>query len=474
MLLDFFRASRLGPRETSPAAAPPETRCAGRIPRTREGVRFIDRLVVRPSAIPRRATITAALIVGLLAAFTYATYLSYWGGVDIRDAFTYQSAVVAAQRDSELLEVEQFDRQATAAELRPYEKLLASDLQRIDAIAQSDAESAPKFSFPASRTDYERLTDDLLARESFGQSRFDATVAKNTRNRNISNGLFAIVALLFAVVVGRLRRAVDEGRAIVAGLQRAFLSKRRELPNVEVGSVLLSATRGSSVGGDTHDAFTLDRRNAMFLVADVSGKGLDAAVDTALVKYTVRTLFAEHRDPGVVLAKFASIYARTAEKPESFVVLFLATMDVQTGFVQYASAGHEPAWALIGGRVVQLEPTGPIVGIDPRPAYGTCDLQFAPGDALVVTTDGLTESRDARDRFLGADGVARWLAELDGSAQAMADAIVRRLRRRSTRIADDLAILIVRHAPPRASVLRTRGGGSTAAQPALVVADAGR
>lgn len=358
--------------------------------------------------------------------------------------------------------------------LRPYEKLLASDLARIDAIAQSRAERAPAFSFPASREGYERLTDELLSREALGQSRFEATVAQNTRNRDLSNGLFAVVALLFAVVVGRLRRAVDEGRAIVAGLQRAFLSKRRELPSVELGSVLLSATRGSSVGGDTHDAFALDRGSAMFLVADVSGKGIDAAVDTALVKYTVRTLFTEHRDPGVVLAQFATIYARTAEKPESFVVLFLATLDVATGAVQYASAGHEPAWALVGGRVLQLETTGPIVGIDPQAAYATRDLQFSPGDALVITTDGLTESRDARGRFLGADGVAGWLADLRGTSQAMADAIVRRLRRRSSRIADDLAILIVRYAPRvRVTPPVHSAGGATAEEPVGVIADAG-
>jgi serine phosphatase RsbU (regulator of sigma subunit) len=72
---------------------------------------------------------------------------------------------------------------------------------------------------------------------------------------------------------------------------------------------------------------------------------------------------------------------------------------------------------------------------------------IAPGDALVVSTDGLTESRDARDNLLGAEAVSAWLAELAGPAQGTADAIVRRLRRRSSRITDDLAILVVRYEP---------------------------
>ncbi len=397
--------------------------------------------------VTRRTLVTLVLFVGLLAAFAFATYLSYWGGVGIRDAFAYQSAVVAAQRDSELLEVEQFDRRSTREDLRPYEKLLASDLERIDAIAQNGDERAPRFVFPAQRAQYERLTADLLTRETLGQGRFESTVSGNTRTRDFSNGLFAVVALLFAVVVGRLRRVVEEGREVVEGLQKAFLSKRRAVPNIEIGSVLLSATQGSNVGGDTYDAFTFDRRYAMFLVADVSGKGLAAAVDTALVKYSIRTLFSEHRDPGDVLARFGALYARTVERPETFVVLFLAVIDLQTGVLRYASAGHEPAWLRRPGAVVQLPPTGSIIGIEDEPLYETRELTLCSGDLLIVTTDGLTESRDAHNDFLGAQGAAEWLAALDGSPQSMADAIVRRLRRRSRRVADDLAILVVRYAP---------------------------
>jgi len=397
--------------------------------------------------VTRRTLVTLVLFVGLLAAFAFATYLSYWGGVGIRDAFAYQSAVVAAQRDSELLEVEQFDRRSIREDLRPYEKLLASDLERIDAIAQNGDERAPRFVFPAQRAQYERLTADLLTRETLGQGRFESTVSGNTRTRDFSNGLFAVVALLFAVVVGRLRRVVEEGREVVEGLQKAFLSKRRAVPNIEIGSVLLSATQGSNVGGDTYDAFTFDRRYAMFLVADVSGKGLAAAVDTALVKYSIRTLFSEHRDPGDVLARFGALYARTVERPETFVVLFLAVIDLQTGVLRYASAGHEPAWLRRPGAVVQLPPTGSIIGIEDEPLYETRELTLCSGDLLIVTTDGLTESRDAHNDFLGAQGAAEWLAALDGSPQSMADAIVRRLRRRSRRVADDLAILVVRYAP---------------------------
>jgi len=391
------------------------------------------------------------LVVALVAAFTYASYLSYWGSRDTRAAFSYQSAVVAAQRDSELLAVELFERHATADQVEPYQKLLESDLGRIDAVAEDEAQRAPAFSFGTERADYDRLTTALVELQERAERRFESIVRKNKKTRDLSNGMFAFIALLFAGLVGRLRRALDEGRSLVERLQRAFVSKRRELPNIDLGSVLISATRGSSVGGDTHDAYTFDRRFAMFLVADVSGKGIDAAVDTALIKYTIRTLFSVDPDPGLILAKFAKIYMQSAENPETFVVLFLAVIDLRDGTVRYASAGHEPAWAAIGKTVVQLEPSGSIVGIEADAHYDTHEIHLREGDALVISTDGLTESRDARGNLLGAEGVSQWLAQLSGSAQNIADALVRRLRRRSRRITDDLAILVVRYAPSSAT-----------------------
>ncbi|GAC1309703.1 MAG: hypothetical protein NVS2B3_15910 [Vulcanimicrobiaceae bacterium] len=421
--------------------------------RLANGMRFLGGS--RVAALSSQTAITLMLVVGFLAVFLVATYLSYYGSVEIRNAFAYQSAVVAVQRDAEFLELEQVDRHATPAQLRPYEKLLESDLANMDGFARDPDQRAPAFALPPKASAYEALTAALATRQRLGADRFAQAVGKNARTRDLSNALFAIVALVFVILVTRLRRRIEEGRALVERLQRAFIARRRTIENVEIGSVLLSATRGSSVGGDTHDAFTFDGRYAMFLIADVSGKGIDAAVDTALIKYSVRTFFSEEGDPGVVLSKFARLYAAGAENPETFVVMFLAVLELETGTLRYASAGHEPAWVLLGQDVAGLAPTGSIVGIETEPAYATHVVHLRPGDALVVSTDGLTESRDGRGDLLGASAVATWISTLDGDAQAMADGIVKRLRRRSSRITDDLAILVVRYAPKqRASVAR--------------------
>src|ERR1700688_46991 len=400
----------------------------------------IDTALTRLRVATPGRSYTFALAVGLVLALAGAIYLSYWGGLTTEDVFKYQSAVVAAQRDAEVLEVEQFERRAKPVQLRAFEKLLESDLARIDAIAANPAERAPAFQIPPeSVAAFQTLNEQLHVREALGEKRFEASVNSNVRNRNLSNVLFAVVALLFTFISARLRRRVEESRTLVENLQRAFISRRTELPNLKIGSVLISATEGAQIGGDLFDIYSIDGRYGSFLVADVSGKGVAAAVDTAFIKYAIRTLLSEVKDPGDVLARFSSLYSRNAESDETFVVLFLGIVDTETGEVCYASAGHEPAWLRTERDVQTLTPTGPLVGVLSDTQYSSQTVRLQPGDALIVATDGLTESRDKRGRMLDADGVRRWLEEIEGSAQATADAIVRRLRRRSRRIDDDLA-----------------------------------
>jgi serine phosphatase RsbU (regulator of sigma subunit) len=417
----------------------------------------IDNAATRLRDAPPGLVYTIALAIGLLLALGGAIYLSYWGGVTTSNAFKYQQAVVSAQRDAEVLQVEQFDRRAPAAELRVYEKLLQSDLSRIDQLAENPPERAPLFRIPAgSRVDYENLYQQLHAREALGQKRFEDSVSSNVRNRDLSTVLFAVVALLFTFISARLRRRVEQGRSLVENLQRAFISRRVELPNVKIGSVLISATAGSKIGGDLFDIYSIDGRFGSFLVADVSGKGVAAAVDTAFIKYAIRTLLSEVKDPGNVLARFSALYSRNVESAETFVVLFLGIIDTESGEVCYASAGHEPAWLRSANGVQTLAPTGPLVGVLDDTEYSSRTVRLQPGDALVVTTDGLTESRDDAGDMLDAEGVRRWLEQIDDGAQATADAIVRKLKRRSRRIDDDLAILVVRYQPPNPSLPSVR------------------
>jgi sigma-B regulation protein RsbU (phosphoserine phosphatase) len=215
---------------------------------------------------------------------------------------------------------------------------------------------------------------------------------------------------------------------------------------------MLFAAPEAGVGGDLIDVFELDARFSLLLVADVSGNGFEAAAQTPLITYTIRTLALEgDGDPAVVLAKFNSIYTRMHRRTESFVVLVLGIIDGQTGDVRYASAGHEPAFVRRRDRsVTVLEPTGPIVGAAPFSAYRSDVVRLAPGDVLVWTTDGLTESRDRQRRLLGADGLANWIATGPADVRELAASLISALRARSAQTDDDVAVLAVAYDPATA------------------------
>ncbi|GAC1402375.1 MAG: hypothetical protein NVSMB64_02100 [Candidatus Velthaea sp.] len=262
--------------------------------------------------------------------------------------------------------------------------------------------------------------------------------------------LSSVSALVLTLaVVFAMRARIGRDRVLIALLQDITRTRRRILPAVSIGSRLISATSGAKIGGDIIDVFDLDGRYGMFVVADVSGKGLAAAVDTAFIKFTLRALVVEiGRNPGRVLTKFNQHYMLSIDNAESFVVLVLGIIDTQLGIVQYASAGHEPAYLRSQGNVSLMQPTGPIVGCISDASYRSETVLLGRGDSIVLATDGLTESRDRKGMLLGAQGLAQWIIDVRGGASDMADALIERLRARTHgRINDDVALLIVRFEP---------------------------
>ena len=248
-------------------------------------------------------------------------------------------------------------------------------------------------------------------------------------------------AAVSAGVRACVHRPSDRGQAAA----QQFAAPAMQLPGLSIGSAVLSETPGID-GGDIVDVYELDARFALVLVADVCGRGAQAAAQTAFIRYAIRTLALENDgDPAVVLAKFNAMYFRTVKDDEAFVVLILGVIDSQTGEVRYASAGHEPAFIRRrSGRLTMLEPTGPIIGAAAYSAYSSDVVRLESGDMLVWTTDGMTESRDRQRRLLGAAGLARWIAAAPDDAAAVPESLVAALQQRSGNVkGDDVAVLAV-------------------------------
>src|SRR5579872_1436295 len=260
--------------------------------------------------------------------------------------------------------------------------------------------------------------------------------------------LFGTSAIVADIIRSHTQVALERERIVGDTLQRAFLSGWDVLPHLRIGTAYVSAARHAAVGGDLFDVHRIDDRRSLFVVADVSGKGLEAAVDTAFVKYSLRTLAEDIDDPAILLKKFNTAFLRAPRDDGAFISLFVGILDRLERSLRYASAGHAPAYLRRGDAVSQLEVTGPVIGLRTEDSFQSALLPLLADDTLILATDGLTEARDTAGIMLDDAGAIRIIREAPSDPQALADYVVAAITRLSGgRIADDLALLVVQLQP---------------------------
>ncbi|MEO9170299.1 MAG: SpoIIE family protein phosphatase [Candidatus Baltobacteraceae bacterium] len=256
--------------------------------------------------------------------------------------------------------------------------------------------------------------------------------------------VFGLLAILFNAFRTRSNRELEEERTITETLQRAFRSEHVPLPNADVGSAYLSASSHLAVGGDVFDVYRLSDTLALLLIADVSGKGVDAAVLTAFIKFTIRGIGLRRRDPGAMLAEFNTAFAQTVENPYLFVSMFVGVLDTETLQLRYASAGHDSAFLRRSSTVQQLAVTGPVLGVMEEP-FETKSIHLENGDTVVLATDGLTEARNRSGEQLYETGAMDLIARSSRQPQLLADELVAQVRALGgNRTRDDIAVLAIR------------------------------
>jgi sigma-B regulation protein RsbU (phosphoserine phosphatase) len=159
------------------------------------------------------------------------------------------------------------------------------------------------------------------------------------------------------------------------------------------------------VGGDFYDVFALADDRWAFFVGDVEGHGVEAAVATSLIRYTLRSTALHYRDPVRSLAELNSVLLREL-RPRRFCTVMLGILEPHAegaGFdVTVATGGHPPALQL-GPDTGQVEHVrsrkGMLVGATPEAIFGKCNAHLRPGQTLLVYTDGLIEARHADPPF---------------------------------------------------------------------------
>jgi CHASE3 domain sensor protein len=256
--------------------------------------------------------------------------------------------------------------------------------------------------------------------------------------------LFAILALSYAAGRANAMTRLAREQSLVDALQRTLRVTGQHLARTQMGFAYASATREALVGGDLLDAWRATPDRGWFLIADASGKGIEAARHAAFAQYAIRALAADADDPAEVVARFNRLFLDTIDDPQAFIVLFLASFEASTQILQYASAGHGTAYVRRGTVIEELPPTGIVIGLQRDAEYATETVPLAVGDVVLLATDGLSEARDTQGEMLGEERIIALLREAPADPQALCDLLVISADDYSGGVQDDLAIVALR------------------------------
>ncbi|MEU7710513.1 SpoIIE family protein phosphatase [Micromonospora chalcea] len=253
---------------------------------------------------------------------------------------------------------------------------------------------------------------------------------------------------------------------IATTLQHSLLPRTLpQLPGAVVASRYLPGSADVEVGGDWYDVMATADDDLVLVIGDVVGKGVRAAASMGQLRNALRAYVLEGYDPGEALTRLNRLVHSAGSG--SFATVVCLGFSPRTGRIRYASAGHPSPLLIRGDDVAFLHDRalGPPIGAIPGTVYPAAEGELAPGNRLLLYTDGLIEDRSA-----GIDaGLGQLRADATARAQHVADlvdAVMARVAERSRH--DDVAVLALEATelnrfalrlpadPTRLSVLRKR------------------
>jgi serine phosphatase RsbU (regulator of sigma subunit)/PAS domain-containing protein len=213
---------------------------------------------------------------------------------------------------------------------------------------------------------------------------------------------------------------------IATTLQRSLLPPRLpEIPGLAIAARFRAAGEASEVGGDFYDVFALGPDEWMLVIGDVTGKGPEAAAITSLARYTMRTAAAYEDEPADVLRRLDEELREDPLRRQICTALCLRLARDEDGFaIRLASGGHPLPYRIAAGRAAeQIGRPGTLLGAFPGASWPQAQSALSGGEALVLYTDGVTDTRGPSERF-GQRRLAALLGTLGGLA---ADAVASRV-----------------------------------------------
>lgn len=346
----------------------------------------------------------------------------------LRQALAQQSSVIT--EDLAQADVKLHDAQSIVA-------------QRLRAVVAIPLYAMPRASSTESATHFER--GEFLG-VVYLDSRRPAAFSK--LERQILDALAVEAASILdnarLVEYERQRQRLEHELSIARDIQQALLPRGfQDFPHLAVSGVNLPCL---SVGGDYFDVFPMSDDRTAFLIADVSGKGLGAALLTTMLQGALSGMTMD-ADPARVFNHLNNFLCEHSEVGK-YATMFFGVLGRQ-GDLEYINAGHPSPLLLRGGELAEpftegFFPVGLIVGTD----YKTARVTLEAGDTLVLFSDGVTEAADPDEELFGVPRLREALAgrhdaPLDHLQKAVFDSVEKFSRGASQ--GDDITLLLVRY-----------------------------
>jgi sigma-B regulation protein RsbU (phosphoserine phosphatase) len=226
-------------------------------------------------------------------------------------------------------------------------------------------------------------------------------------------------------------RAVEQEKvrrdlATAAEVQRRLLPP--QAPQSAAATFAAFTLPARTIGGDYYDFLDLGGDQVGIAVADVSGKGIAAALLMSVVQASLRVISSHRRSSPSELAAQMNRFLYQATGANKYATFFYAEVDPSSGRLRYVNAGHNPPYLVRcangATEVAALSDGGTVIGLFPETEFESAELDLRPGDLLVAFTDGVTEALNADGEEFGED---RLKDVLRAAAGAPADAISKTL-----------------------------------------------
>ncbi len=200
------------------------------------------------------------------------------------------------------------------------------------------------------------------------------------------------------------------------------------------------------MAGDFFDFFMKDDDTLVFTIADVSGKGVPAAMFMAVTRTMLRNITIAVREPAAVVKTVSDLLSEDNDKL-MFVTIFYAHYNIRTGGLKYVNAGHNPPYLIRkDGKMEELEPTGPLAAVFPEANYEERNVLMQPDDTLVCFTDGVTEAYAGNGELFGEDRFIKLLSGIYSEDVTKIDSRISDeiLKYSAGDLKDDVTLLVLR------------------------------